>query len=213
MFGDGVDDDLGACVGGHAVLGVLLGDAERGSVGGNGGVGDGGGDIAWEDEGDVDAGVMQFGFEGVKVALDRVFTGGVGGAHGGGDVACDATDHADGALVALEHMGEDGAGEFDGRKEVHVHDFTRGGFGGVEGGGALGDAGVIEEHVEVSFPCDGVLDGLVAGVGLGEVDGQDEALGGSDVFCQGVERFFSTRAEDDVGAFFGEGFGACFADA
>lgn len=176
-------------------------------------MGDGGGDVAGEDEGDVDAGVVEFRFEGVEVALDGVFACGVGGAHGGGHVAGNATDDADGALAAREHMREEGACELDGRKEVDVHDFTRGAFGGFEGGGALGDAGVIEEDIDVSFPCDGVFHGLCACVCVDDIEGEDERAVRPDFFGHVCERFFASCAQDDVGAFVREGFGGCPSDA
>jgi hypothetical protein len=105
-------------------------------------------DGAREDEPHLDAGVPQVQGQGLAPAAQRELAGRIGRLGGDAQAAAQARHVDDDAGVALEHPRQEGQRHVDGGEEVHPHhglDLARGERGDRP---ALGDGGVVHDHVQ-----------------------------------------------------------------
>ena len=217
VHGDYGAGDVAGEVGGEEEedVGDFLGfaDAAEGDAGGNGVdhfLGEGGEHVgagdAWGNGVDTDVVGAEFTGEGFGEAVDGEFGGGVAAAGGLAVKADHRTGVQDDAATLGFHKGCGSLGTGKNGFEVEVDDGVKGGLVVVVEGFAGGDAGVVDEDVEVAVVVDEVLEGGGHGRDAGELRGDagDGAVGvGGLEFLDGSFGAGRLRAtDDDAGALF-----------
>ena len=118
-------------------------------------------------------------------------------------------------MALLDHIGNNGLGDDEGSVQVNVDNLTELGSGHLDHRDALDDAGVVDQHVDVTDFLGDLLDHLIDGVLVGDI--ADIAVGLNTGLLVGsqalIHQLLLDVVENDGGATVGHSGGNGKADA
>ena len=168
-----VENGFGCIVRVNAVIDIGVGATARSAAAFQRVAGNGGAYRARQDHADANAvGFFYLGSQGLEVADNSVLGAAVACAHRCAEFAGNRADHRQLAAALFDQARQQQLGQGDRSQIVDVDQLTINVKAGVQRQAALADAGVVDQQVNATLPCPGLLHQLWQTLVVGSFKGQ-----------------------------------------